>query len=103
MFPKAADAIAALSHFEAEDPVVPEPEPIDELFAGLAGRAVPSGLLKRIWAYGGLQAQIFRAYLAYAVRSRFVDVEERDRLIAEAHLRTALKMVVSMSYLRARR
>jgi aarF domain-containing kinase len=100
MFPKAVDVIADLSHFEAEDPVVPEPEPIDELFAGLAGRAVPSGLLKRIWAFGGLQAQIFRAYLAYAIRSRFVDVDERDRLIAEAHLRTALKMVVSMSYLR---
>jgi predicted unusual protein kinase regulating ubiquinone biosynthesis (AarF/ABC1/UbiB family) len=57
-------------------------------------------MLKRIWAFGGIQAQIFRAYLAYAVRSRFVDVDERDRLMAEAHLRAALKMIVSMSYLR---
>ncbi len=100
MFPKVADAIAELTQFEAEEPVVPEPDPLDELFAGLAGRAVPIGRLKRIWAYGGLQAQIFRAYLAYAVRSRFVDVDERDRRLAEAHLRAALKMLVSMSYLR---
>ena len=100
MIPKVDDAIAALSHFEAEDPGALEPDPVDDLFAGLAGRATPTGLLKRLWAFGGLQAQIFRAYLAYGVRSRFVDVDERDRLMAEAHLRTALKMVVSMSYLR---
>ena len=43
MIPKVADAIAALSRFEAEDPVVPEPDPVDDLFAGLAGRAAPDG------------------------------------------------------------
>ena len=98
MVPKVADAIAELSQFEAEDPG--EPEPVRELFFDLAGRPVPGGLLRRLWALGGLQAQIFRAYLVYGIRSRFIDVDERERRLAEANLRVALKMFDSMGYLR---
>ena len=57
MVPRVADAIAELSQFEAEDPG--EPEPVRELFADLAGRPVPGGLLRRLWALGGLQRRSF--------------------------------------------
>jgi hypothetical protein len=98
LVPKVADAIASLSEFEAED-TAPR-ETVNDLFAELAGRDVPGGLIRRVWALGGLQAQIFRAYLVYGVRSRFTDVEERDRRLGEANLRVALNMVDSMGYLR---
>ena len=98
MVPKVADAIVALAEFEAEDTA--GPESVSELFADLAGRPVPGGLFRRLWALGGLQAQIFRAYLVYGVRSRLIDVEDRDRRLAEANLRVALGMVDSMGYLR---
>jgi aarF domain-containing kinase len=100
VIPKVADAIAALREFETEDPGSAEPGDVGEVFAGLAGRPVPTGLLRRIWTLGGLQAQLVRAYLAYGIRRRFVDVDERERARAQANLGAALRMVTSMGYLR---
>jgi aarF domain-containing kinase len=100
MVPNVADALAALREFEGEDAGPTEPGRMSEVFAGLAGRPVPGGLLRRIWALGGLQVQIVRAYLAYGIRSRFVDVDQRELERARANLRAALGMVTSMGYLR---
>jgi aarF domain-containing kinase len=100
MVPKVGDAMAALAEFEREHAGPPEPETLEVVFRDLASGSVPSSLWKRLWAIGGVQIQIFRAYMAYAVRSRFMDVEDRDRRLAEAHLHSALAMVDSMSYLR---
>ena len=61
---------------------------------------MPGGLLRRLWAMGGLQAQIARAYLVYGIRSRFVGVDAAEQRLAEANLRVALQMVDSMGYLR---
>jgi tRNA A-37 threonylcarbamoyl transferase component Bud32 len=100
MVPKVADAIAALSDLQGNDAEGIEPQSYELVLADLAGRAVPGGFVKRIWAFGGLQAQICQAYIAYGIRSRFVNEDERERLRAEANLRAALKMFVSMGYLR---
>ncbi len=86
MVPKVAEAIAALQEFEVEDAGSAPAGPAGEVFAGLAAAPVPGGLLRRVWALGGLQVQLFRAYLAYGIRTRFVDVDERERARAQANL-----------------
>ena len=56
--------------------------------------------MRRLWAFGGLQAQVTLAYLAYWVRSWFQGADRRERELAEAHLRAAIKMLRTMGYLR---
>ncbi len=103
MIPKVADAILALREFDPEDAGAAEPDPVCEVFTGLAGRPVPGGLLRRVWTLGGLQFQLVRAYLAYGIRTRFSDVDETKRQRAQASTGAALRMVASMGYLRGRR
>jgi tRNA A-37 threonylcarbamoyl transferase component Bud32 len=100
MVPRVDEAIAALAEVQAGDPDGIDPEPAGNVLAGLAGRPMPGGFLRRMWALGGLQAQICQGYLIYGIRSRFVAADEHERLRAEANLRAALKMVGSMGYLR---
>jgi aarF domain-containing kinase len=100
MVPKVADAILALREFDPEDTQAAEPDPVCEVFTGLTGRPVPGGLLRRVWTLGGLQFQLVRAYLAYGIRTRFSDVDERERQRAQASTGAALRMVASMGYLR---
>jgi predicted unusual protein kinase regulating ubiquinone biosynthesis (AarF/ABC1/UbiB family) len=49
---------------------------------------------------GTLQAKIGAAYLFYWVRSWFKDASQRERLLAETHWRTAVRVLDSMNYLR---
>ena len=99
MSPNVAELIAALPDLEDDD----EPAPRDPLRAALAamtGRPVPEGALRRLWAFGGLQAQVTMAYLAYWMRSWFLDADRREQERGEAHLLAALKMLRTMGYLR---
>jgi predicted unusual protein kinase regulating ubiquinone biosynthesis (AarF/ABC1/UbiB family) len=98
MSPKLAELVAALPDLEADEGSAPQ----DPLRAALAdlGRPGPEGALRRLWALGGLQAQVALAYLLYWVRSWSLDAERRDRELAEAHLRAAIKMLRTMGYLR---
>src|SRR6516162_9169700 len=75
-------------------------DPPREALAGLSGRPAPEGALRRLWAFGGLEAQIALAYGTYFARAWFVDADRRERELAEAHLRAALRMVRTMGYLR---
>lgn len=71
--------------------------------SGLAGgtvRPVPIGRLRRIGLLGSLQAKIAAAYAFYWIRGWFKTAEERERLAAETHWRTAAHVLDSMSYLR---
>jgi predicted unusual protein kinase regulating ubiquinone biosynthesis (AarF/ABC1/UbiB family) len=99
MVPSAAEVIAALPPLEDDN----DPGAHDllrEALAELAGRPAPGSALRRLWAFGGLEAQITLAYGAYFARRWFVDVDRRERELAEAHLRAALRMVRTMGYLR---
>ncbi|HEX2474597.1 MAG TPA: AarF/ABC1/UbiB kinase family protein [Lacipirellulaceae bacterium] len=61
---------------------------------------IPIGRFRRLTALGTLQAKIGAAYLFHWLRGWFKSAEENQRLLAETHWRTALRLLDSMSYLR---
>ena len=99
MSPNVAELVAALSDLERDEASARE-DPLREALADLTRRPGPEGALRRLLAFGGLQAQVALAYLAYWVRSWYLDADRRERELAEAHLRAAVKMLRTMGYLR---
>lgn len=73
---------------------------LQELYERLATRSMPTGSLSRAWNLSGLQARIGMAYFAYWMRSWFQTKDEREQQLVETHLRAAIKMLETMSYLR---
>jgi aarF domain-containing kinase len=99
MSPNVAELVQALSELESSDEPAPH-GPLRENFAELALRPGPEGALRRLWAFGGLQAQVALAYLVYWVRSWSLGADRRERELNETHLRAAIKMLRTMGYLR---
>ena len=66
----------------------------------LSMRAVPTGTFKRLSLLGGLQAQVAVAYGLHWLRGWFQNVGARERDLAETHLRSAVRMLDTMGYLR---
>ena len=66
----------------------------------LARKPVPTGSLRRLLSLGGLNARIALAYFAYWMRGWFQPQDQREQQLVETHLRAALKMFQTMSYLR---
>ena len=75
-------------------------EPLTEPLAAASLRPVPVGRLRRLGLMGTLQAQVAAAYLFYWVRGWFQNAGERERSLADTHLRTAARVLDSMGYLR---
>src|SRR5437764_548916 len=98
MMPTVADLMNALPDPKALDPVTNESSPA--LLADMSMRPVPLGRLRRMGLLGTLQAKIAAAYLFYWIRGWFKDADERERLLAETHWRTAARVFDSMGYLR---
>ena|SRR5260221_210784 len=73
---------------------------LSEPLAAVALRPVPVGRLRRMGVMGTLQAKIAAAYLFYWIRGWFHTGDEKQRLLAETHWRTAVRLLDSMSYLR---
>ena len=71
-----------------------------EVISRASLRPVPIGRFRRLTALGTLQAKIAAAYLFHWLRGWFKSAEENQRLLAETHWRTALRLLDSMSYLR---
>lgn len=71
-----------------------------ELLSRWSRQPVPMGRFQRLRALGTLQAKIGAAYLFHWLRGWFKSAEENQRRLAEAHWRTALGLLDSMSYLR---
>jgi len=92
------DLVAALP--EGIDDVDTPREAAREWMAQLQGRPVPAGALHRLWIMGGLNARIALAYLAYWIRSSYAAKDERELRLNETHLKAALKLLGTMSYLR---
>jgi hypothetical protein len=70
------------------------------MVARLSLRPVPIGRLRRLSVLGTLQAKIGAAYLFHWLRGWFKTADEQQRLLAETHWRTALRVLDSMSHLR---
>ncbi|ABB31753.1 ABC-1 domain protein [Geobacter metallireducens RCH3] len=71
-----------------------------ELVTRIATKRVPVSSFSRIWNLGSLQARVTIGYVAYWLRSRFADSDEKQRLRNEAHLAAALRLFGTMGYLR---
>jgi predicted unusual protein kinase regulating ubiquinone biosynthesis (AarF/ABC1/UbiB family) len=61
---------------------------------------VPIGRFRRLTLLGTLQAKIAAAYFFHWLRGWFKSADESQRLLAETHWRTALRLLDSMNYLR---
>jgi len=66
----------------------------------VAFRPVPVGRWRRLRLLASLQTRIAAAYLFYWVRSWFERADQKERLLAETHWKTALRLLDSMGYLR---
>jgi hypothetical protein len=73
---------------------------LERLFGGDGERPVPLGRLRRGWILGSLQARLAAGYLASWLRGGFADEDGKSRLRNEAHLRAALQLLGTMTYLR---
>lgn len=71
-----------------------------ELITNISNKKVPVNSFSRIWTLGSLHAKVTAGYLAYWLRSRFRNADERHRLKSEAHLAAALQLLGTMGYLR---
>ncbi len=99
MSSKALELVAALSELEGEEPFA-QPNTLQDALSELSKHPAPEGALRRLWAFGGLQAQVALAYLTLWLRSWFADADRRERERGEAHLRAAIAMLRTMGYLR---
>jgi predicted unusual protein kinase regulating ubiquinone biosynthesis (AarF/ABC1/UbiB family) len=76
------------------------PGPLPEVLQDWALRPVPVGAFRRLRVLGTLHAEIGAAYLFLYLRGMFQSATEKEKLLAETHWRTALRVLDSMSYLR---
>jgi predicted unusual protein kinase regulating ubiquinone biosynthesis (AarF/ABC1/UbiB family) len=96
MPPTVDDLMRALPEAEDAAPLAP----LLESLAAASFRPVPVGRWRRLRLLGTLQAKIGAAYLFYWIRGWFQDAEQRERMLAETHWQTAVRLLDSMSYLR---
>ena len=75
-------------------------EQLQEIFADLAYRPVPTRSLHRLWTMGELSTQIALAYGGLWIRSLFASTEKKERQAHETNIRVALKMIHRLGYLR---
>src|SRR5207244_8643357 len=99
MTPSVAELLRALPE-ETDESVAECPDSANNLADTLSLRPVPVGRLRRIRLLGTLQAKIAAAYLFHWIRGWFKSADENERLLAETHWRTALRLLDSMRYLR---
>jgi len=78
----------------------PTNDPLGDLISQISTRKVPVKSLTRLWALGSMQAKIAVGYLAYALRSSFINKTEKQKALNETHLNAALKLLGTMGYLR---
>ena len=99
--PTIAELLAALPPTADEsDERRPAGDELRAMLADLGRTGVPTGRLRRLWSLGTLQAKIAAAYLAWWLRSGFVDAESRRQGLEETHVAAAIGVLGRMSYLR---
>ncbi len=100
MSPTTAELIAALPAIDQHEENSIDPGQFRSLFDRLSRRPVPIGSFRRLWSIGGLQAKVAVAYLLYWIRGTLQNSESRQQALAETHLKTAVRMLSTMGYLR---
>jgi predicted unusual protein kinase regulating ubiquinone biosynthesis (AarF/ABC1/UbiB family) len=100
MTTKVSELIAALPDAEAEELELTGAGAAPSSRSHASRQPVPIGRLPRLAALSTLQAKIGAAYLFHWLRGWFSSAEENKRLLAEAHWRTAVRLLDSMTYLR---
>ena len=93
-------SVAQLMRALPEESDVRRKFPFPKPWTAATMRPVPVGRGRRMRLLGTLQARIAAAYLFYWIRGWFKKAEPRERLLAETHWKTALRLLDSMSYLR---
>lgn len=73
---------------------------VPEQLSRWAQKPIPVGRFQRLTALGTLQAKITAAYLFHWLRGWFHNAAQNQKLLAETHWRTAIRLLDSMSYLR---
>jgi predicted unusual protein kinase regulating ubiquinone biosynthesis (AarF/ABC1/UbiB family) len=96
MNPSIGDLMRALP----EESELTESAALPEPLAAASLRPVPVGRWRRLRLLGTLQAKIGAAYLFHWLRGWFRKADEQQRLLAETHWKTALRLFDSMGYLR---
>ena len=100
--PSVAELMNSLPEIDEESPVKDRglSEALPDLMSEMSLRPVPVGRLRRMGLLATLQAKIGAAYLFYWLRGWFASAADRERMLAEVHWKTALRLLDSMSYLR---
>jgi predicted unusual protein kinase regulating ubiquinone biosynthesis (AarF/ABC1/UbiB family) len=94
-----SELIAALPEEPAEPSSPAATDPLAPI-SRMSFEPIPIGRFRRFSTLSTLQAKIAAAYLFYWLRGWFKTADEQQRLLAETHWRTALRLLDSMSYLR---
>uniref|UniRef100_C6DZ36 ABC-1 domain protein n=1 Tax=Geobacter sp. (strain M21) TaxID=443144 RepID=C6DZ36_GEOSM len=71
-----------------------------ELVETACSNRPPTSSLSRLWILGSLQAKVACAYLAWWLKSRWSNADEKERTRNETHLKAALELLGTMGYLR---
>jgi aarF domain-containing kinase len=100
MTPTVAELLAALPQEEPSSSARMTDDRLKELFEQLAVRPVPVGSIQRLWTLGGLQAKLALAYFVYYIRTWFHSPDQNQQQLLETNLRSALRTVEAMGYLR---
>ncbi|MDB5389310.1 MAG: hypothetical protein JWM11_4956 [Planctomycetaceae bacterium] len=85
---------------ETDEITTPVVTGVPALLSRASYQPVPVGRIRRLTALGTLQAKIAAAYLFHWLRGWFKSSDDNQRLLAETHWRTALRVLDSMTYLR---
>src|SRR5213592_1635793 len=93
--PSVAELMAALPEPGEELDVQPQ-GPVPQLLAACSLRPVPVGRFRRLRMLGTLQAKIGAAYVFHWLRGWFQNADDNQRLLAEAHWRSAVRVLDSM-------
>jgi predicted unusual protein kinase regulating ubiquinone biosynthesis (AarF/ABC1/UbiB family) len=73
---------------------------LKDLHEQLALRPVPVGAFQRLRTLGGLQARLALAYTVYYLRNWFRSPDRKQQQLLETNLRSALRTLEAMGYLR---
>lgn len=95
-----SELIAALPQETDDEVAAPVTGGLPAVLSPASRVAIPVGRFRRLTALGTLQAKIAAAYLFHWLRGWFKNASDNQRLLAETHWRTAVRLLDSMSYLR---
>ena len=99
MTPTVAELLMALPD-DGPSTSVETDDRLKELHEQLSLRPVPVGAFQRLRTLGGLQVRLAVAYSVYYLRNWFRSPDQKEQQLLETNLRSALRTLEAMGYLR---